>query len=274
MVYGTKTIITAWSLALAVPAQGRAQADPKPTEQAAAHALLDNRLTPERDQALALALELGPRAGPELRWAVIQAAWTELRGETVRPEGSEAVFDYMEAVARLRDPRAIPFLVEVLANGPSAANALADIGGEAFQPILVAVEDVNRDIYVVAGGLTALRFMMEDGLLGSAELALLREAVARRLSGTQDSFVVEKAMALAVALEDRELLRIVKAVAVDRKLAETLVSRFVSDGTLSDWYLERVSGVQETARALLAGEPPIPVRRPYSRREDGQGRQP
>ena len=267
MVYGTRTVIVAWSLALAVPGQGWAQADPKPTERTATLALLDNRLTPERDQALALALELGSMAGPELRGAVIQAAWAELRGETARPEGSEAVFDYMEAVARLRDPRAVPFLVEVLGNGPSAANALADIGIAAFPATLAMVEaaDAGR-AYGVANGLNTLRFMLEDGSLSASELALVREAVARRLSGTQNSFVVKQAIALAVAVGDPELLLVVEAVAVDRKVAETLVSRYLSDGTLSDWYSERVNGVQETARALLAGEPPIPVRRPYSRR--------
>ncbi len=47
--------------------------------------------------------------------------------ETARLEGSEAVLDYMDAVAGLRDRRAIPFLIETSGSGQWATNALADL---------------------------------------------------------------------------------------------------------------------------------------------------
>ncbi len=61
----------------ATPAPAQAQDHLRITESAAVAALKDTRLTPERDRALNLALELGPRASPELRAALIDAAWAE-----------------------------------------------------------------------------------------------------------------------------------------------------------------------------------------------------
>lgn len=139
-------------LMLATPAVTVAQGgeDSEMTEGAAARALLDNRLTPERGRALALALELGPRAGPELREAVIEAAWAEVRGETGRSD--ESVFDYMDAVAGLREPRAIPFLVHVLASGNGASNALADLGQVAFPAVLETVASPAEHPTASTGG--------------------------------------------------------------------------------------------------------------------------
>lgn len=155
------------------------------TERAAVRALMDNRVTPERDRALSLALELGPRASPELRAAVIAAAWAEVHGETDRAEDDESFFSYMDAVAGLRDPRAAPLLVRFLAGGPGASNALADLGALAFPDVLEAVVNPGAHPHTVEGGLTALRFMLEDGSLGQREIVLVREAVANRMRGTQ-----------------------------------------------------------------------------------------
>ncbi len=60
------------------------------TERAAV-ALLAEGAPPDRFRALDVALELGPRATPELKLAVIEATWAELRGETDTPRGSEAL---------------------------------------------------------------------------------------------------------------------------------------------------------------------------------------
>lgn len=261
------------ALVIAVPATTAGQAREQRvsmSERAAAAALMDNRLTPERDRALRLATELGPRASAELKAAVIDAAWAEWRGETDRPEGSEAVLDYMDAVAGLRDPRAIPFLVEVLNHGAFAANALADLGAAAFPAVLAAASDPGGYSYRVANGLTAVRFMVEDGSLNGRQLEQVREVARSRLSGTGHRSVVTAAVGLAVVLGDPELRRIVERIATDRAAAGALVSPYRPGGTLSrrehhEWAID---SVQEAARLFLSGDGADigPIRRPYSPR--------
>jgi len=107
--------VPAWPvlLALAVPAPASAQvpeAASRMTEQEAVAVLAEGALR-DRFRALETAAALGPRASSELRLAVIDATWAELRGETDTPREAEAVFDYLETVTKLRDPPAIPPLV-------------------------------------------------------------------------------------------------------------------------------------------------------------------
>ena len=264
--------VFAWAalLALAVPSTAAAQAGQKleMTERGAVRALSDNRVTPERYRALALATELGSRASPELRAAVIGATWAELRGETDSPPGSEALFSHLDAVVRLRDARAIPVLVEALRYGSGAANALADLGAAAFPAVLEAVANPGeRNRSRVWNGVTTLRFMVEDGSLGPREVALVRDAARDRLSGTQDHGVVLGAMRLAISLGDDELRRIVETLATDRAAAEALVSRHLPSGAVGDRDYRTWSGdsVQERARLLLEGRAAEvgPSRRPY-----------
>lgn len=255
---------------LAAPSAAWAQAreNSELTERAASRALLDNRVTPERDRALALALELGPRAGPELRAAVIAAAWAEVRGETDRAEVDEEIFAYYDAVAGLRDPQAIPFLVHVLPSGSGASNALADLGAAAFPAVLETVSNPDEISYRVQEGLTALRFMIEDRSLGPREMALVREVVRDRLSEAQFVGVVRSALRLAVELGDPELRRTVEKLATDRTAAKALVSHYLFDGnTLSLSHERDVDGIQEWAQVLLAGRAGDigPVRQPYPR---------
>ena len=262
------------ALALALPAPaaavGQARADRQMSEREASAALMDNRLTPERDRALRLALALGPRASAELKAAVIDAAWAEWRGETDRAEGSEAIVDYMDAVAGLRDPRAISFLVQVLNHGAFAANALADLRAAAFPAVLAAVSDPGGYSYRVANGLTALRFMVEDGSLNGRQLERVREVARSRLSGTEHRSVVTAAIGLAVVLGDPALRRIVERIATDREAAGALVSPYRPSGTLSsrdhhDW---AIASVQERARLFLSGGGAdiVPVRKRHSPR--------
>ena len=260
-------------LAFAAGVSGQAREDQPPmSELAAAAALMDNRLTPERDRALRLATELGPHAGADLKAAVIEAAWAELRGETNRPEGSEAIFDYAWAVARLRDVRAIPFLTVALGIGPMAPNALADLGSAAFPAVMATVEDPEGHPGHIAGGLLALRFMVEDGSLSPPQLERVREIARERLSGTQDYMVVRGGVRLAVVLGDPELRRTVERIAADRASAETLVSPYLSDGTRTRFYERRVGTIQDHARKLLAGPVDFgPFRRPGLAPREGQG---
>lgn len=238
---------------------------PQMSERAAAAALMDDRLTPERNRALRLALTLGPRASADLKAAVIDAAWAEWRNDLDRPPTSEAIFDYMDAVAGLRDPRAIPFLVEVLNHGAVATNGLADLGAAAFPAVLAAVKAPEGFDMDVSGGVTALRFMVEDGSLNSRQLEQVREVVRERLSGTQSFFVVKAAVHLAVALDDPELRRIVERIAADRATAEALVSPYMSSGKLAsrDYRNWTIDGVQEDARLFLSGGSADSGRRPF-----------
>lgn len=247
------------ALLLALPVASAAQAQqvaaPSMTQQAAAAALADGQLTSERDRALALALDLGARAGAELRGAVIDAAWAELRGETNRPEGSEAVFDYMHAVAQLGDPRAIPFLIEVLENGSNAANALADFGAKAFTPVLAVVSDPDGYPPQVREGMTALRFMLEDGVLTAGQTDRVRAVVQGRLSGTQHHSVVDAALRLALALGDPGLRAAVARIADNRAFAEVLVSPNLASGNpmRAESHAQFVNSVQKYARTFLDG---------------------
>ncbi len=250
------------AFAAGVSGQEREQQQPM-SERAAVAALRDNRLTPERDRALRLATELGPRASPDLRAAVIEAAWAELRGETNRPEGSEAIFDYVEAVGRLHDPRAIPFMIMALGTGNFIPNALADLGPAAFPAVLAAVTDPEGFRGDMVGGLDALRFMVEDGSLNPRQLAQVHEVARDRLSRMQYYLVVKAAVRLAVVLGDLELRRIVERIAADRTVAEALVSPYLSDGTRNRFHEDNLNNIQDHARKLLAGPVDFgPFRRP------------
>ncbi len=261
--------VTLVALALAVPLQ--AQDRMRMTEREAVAVLRDDRTTPERDRAIALALQLGPRAGSELRLAIINAAWAEIRGETNRPRGLEAKFQYMTAVAQLQDPRAIPFLIEVLPNGLNASNALADLGSVAFAAVMEAAKEFDngtplyRNVRRAGGALTALRFMLEDGSLSPQQLARVRELVGNLLAEPQYPLVARPALVLAVALGDSEVRRFVEAIATDRVAAAAHLSPFsLSDGTTRNRYYEAdVARIQTVARQLLAGVSVPPLRRPF-----------
>ncbi|WP_420441988.1 hypothetical protein [Candidatus Palauibacter sp.] len=251
------------ALALAVPAAAAGQEReslPAMTESAAAAALMADRDSPDIWRAIGLAVDLGPRAGQELRAAVIDAAWTEARGG-----GSgdpDRMFLLFEAAEGFRDPRAIPLMIEALKYGGGVKDALADLGAAAFPATLAAVSDPSGHWSRIGAGLDALRFMTEDGALGPRQLGQVREAVRERLSGPSQgavgsgsSFVVNAALQLAVALGDPELRRIVERIATDR----AFVGELIPDSGTDEWQLDEV---QETARSLLSGASLPPHRRP------------
>lgn len=251
-------------LALALVAAPAAAQETELTEREVVALLAEGAWT-ERLEALNVALKLGPRASPELRLAVIDAAWAELRGGTDTPPEQEAMFDYLDAVVGLRDSRAIPLLVEVLGNGSAASNALADFGTEAFPAVLAAVSDPGEHPYDVFGGLTTLRFLLEDGALTAGQAERVRGVVRDRLSGTQDGFPLKAAIRLAVALGDSGLRATVERIAVDRAFAAALVSPILPDGSPTD-HAYWVDQAREHARIFLSGGGADigPVRRPGS----------
>ena len=249
IVWVAPLLLVLFALPATVAAQARVAREM--TEREAARALLDNRVTPERDRAFLLAWELGPAASPDLRAALIEAAWAEWRGETDRPAGSEAAFDYVAAVMELRDVRAVPFLVETLIGG--GANALADFGAPAFPAVLAAVSDPGGHRSRVGNGLTVLRFMVEDGSLNARQVEQVREVARERLNGSSHSFIVTAAVRLALALGDPELRRTVERIAADRATAEALISAYWDDGLRKSDRNWEIDDVQTTARLFLSG---------------------
>ncbi len=161
----------------------------------------------------------------------------------------------MDAVAKLGDPRGIPFLVATLEYGSISANALADFGAVAFPAVLEAVSDPDAYPYRVSRGLDALRFMLEDGTLTAGQANQVRAVVRDRLSGAQHHKVVFVALKLALALKDPELRGIVERFADDRGFAETLISPYLASGAArgSRDQAQWVNIRQEYARTLLDG---------------------
>lgn len=250
------------ALALLAPAPPLAAQEAAPMTEREAAALLADGDWRERDRGLEVALELGPRAGDELRLALIDATWAELRGGTDTPPESEAILAYLNAVVELRDPRAIPVMVEALSMG--GTNHLADFGAEAFAPVLAAVSDPDEHRSRVGNGLTVLRFLLGDGVLGAGQLERTRAAVRERLSGTQDFIVAKAAARLALALGDPELREIVERIASDRAVAEALVSPHLPGGKPMRYHARTVDNVQKYARTFLdgGGADRGPTRRP------------
>jgi len=117
---------------LALSDSGVAQATSPQITEAEAVRLLASDDPEQRDLALRLAWELGPDSGPELRAAVIRAAWEELRTDI----NSESTALYSRVVAVLEDPDAIPLLVEVMHTGLGARVTLANFGELALSGVL------------------------------------------------------------------------------------------------------------------------------------------
>ena len=265
MRHATMNVLLPIAITIAVPAVAAGQAREAGqgmTEGQAAAVLLDDRDSPDVWRAIGLAVELGPRAGQEFRAAVIEAAWAEVRREAaaragVVPAGEtdgDLLFMLFEAAEALRDTRAIPLMIEALKYG-GAYDALADLGVAAFPAVLATANDPGLHPYRVSGGLTVLRFMVEDGSLGPRQVEQVRETARERLSGTQDPFFIDDAVRLALALGDPELRRTVERIAADRAYAETLVSRHWEDGTEAsvDHHAQAVDRVQARARLFLSG---------------------
>ncbi|WP_419948299.1 hypothetical protein [Candidatus Palauibacter sp.] len=258
-------VVAAWALVVPVAAAAQEREWSGPiTESAAARALMDNGGTrQERERALALALDLGPRAGPELKAAVIEAAWAEWRvdrgtGAAIVGglQASETGLDYMQAVAEGRDPRGIPLLIAAPVGSRAIPSALADFGPAlTFAPVLAAAADPEGHRYIVTKCLTALRFMVEEGALSPRQLARVRQAVRERLHGPQDYSIVAHALRLGFALGDSELRRRIEELATDRAAVEEIL-----DSSYSDTY--HLNYVQEQARAALSGDPLPPYRLP------------
>lgn len=259
MRHGKMNILLALALVVPATAAGQArEAEQGMSESAAAAVLSDDRHSPEVWEALALATALGPRAGQELRAAVIEAAWAEVRGETaaragVGPAGGDPdrLFLLFEAAEAFQDPRAIPLMIEALKYGGGVFDGLADLGAVAFPAVLSAVNDPGGHPYRVSGGVTVLRFMVEDGSLNPRQLRQVRQVARERLSGSQHFLVADAAVRLALALGDPELRRTVERIATDRAFAEVLV--LDAFPLVPGSHARHTDSVQKDARLFLSG---------------------
>lgn len=253
-----RLVLAAAFAVLVVPNAVAAQKDSvsaRMTEAEAVRALSTGDLTSERNLAVMLATELGPQAGPALRSAILREAWAELRGERGRPL-DEHISAYIYAVAQLRDPASVPFLVETMRYSSSAADALADIGAVVLPPVLAAVDDPQTDQAGVRSGFTVLRWLIEEGNLDAGQTEEIGEAALRRLtSGPQETLAIFGALHVAVVLREPDLMKAAQALAHEPGALEALAAS-----------QSQVGWIRREARDLLSGaRKPFPERR--SRRE-------
>jgi len=244
---------------IAVPGNGRAQAAKLRMSEAEATRLLASDDLGERHRALGVVEELGDQTGPQLRAAVIRAAWELVRGETDLTPGSHAygeyLGDYAYAVAGLRDPAAIPFLVE---HAGQLNDDIADFGEMAFPAVLEQAEDarpLHRHQIRVWESIITLRYLVEDGSVSSEGLEQVREVVKTRLTEPgQDMLVIGSAGTLAVVLGDPELLASAERLARDSSAVVALLADYLKDDGPGE-VAGAVSHVQEWLRDRLAGVP-------------------
>jgi hypothetical protein len=207
------------------------------------------RLTPELRLALIAALE---REGQRL-----VARYRARRGGEALPplEDPEFIGAVSRAVARLRDPRAIPALAGALGTGFTVIDALAAFGELAAPAVLAVVTSPESMPDAVNHGLITLRFMVEAAEtrpLSADTWAQIRGAAAQRLATGAGLYLTTlwRAIDLAVVLKDPALRRTVESLASDR---HALVARGVTDP-------EDIDRTQKRAADRLAGIPPLPRR--------------
>jgi hypothetical protein len=216
----------------------------------------------KRNHALEIARAVGPRnLSPELRLALITALSHEgkiledryqsaQRGTTQEPlEDPEFIARLAEVVAELRDPEAIPALVDALGVGSTAIKALAAFGERAV-PAVVAAVKAERRYDTVDGGLITLRFIVEGGStrLSNESLNAIRLAAVERLSGEQHFTTLWRAIDLAVLLNDTDLRQRVEALSSDRN---QIIAMAIRDPEL-------IRRTRQRASDGLRGVPPLP----------------
>ena len=206
---------------------------------------------------------------PEVRQALIEATMREnragaermerMRTGTTRPS-DDIEFglhgDLLEIVQRLRDPETISVLVGALeagAAGVALTQALADFGEPAAREILDAVMDPTSNLWLVSGGLRALRFMAE---LSPSLSAITRETMTLaaerylRVPGPGNYLVLVGAIDLAAVLSDPRLDEILRPLASDP--AEVRARGVSLEGS------NRIERIQRRAQRALERVPPLP----------------
>jgi hypothetical protein len=245
---------------LLMPAPALVGRQPGPDQRDVARQLLAEDVGARR-AAFDAARTIGAEAaGPELRAALIALLQREnrlvadvtRRGEIVAEyEDPEFIAALARLVAELKDPAAIPALSEAVDGGLPVVRALAGFGELALPAVLKVATAAEGHYTVVDHALLTLRFIVDAGRSRPLS-ARAREAIGRvaRRHLTERSYFTTlwRAIDLAAALEDPELMAIVSTLAQEPK---EVVARGVTDPDL-------VARTQQLARDRLAGLPPLP----------------
>jgi hypothetical protein len=222
----------------------------------------------ERSAAVEMAHALEPQTiGAQLRSALITALEREarlhrqryeadLRGQPLPPiENPRLAATLAQIVVDLRDPRAIPALVEALGHDLSIPRALASFGEQAATHVAAAVNSPESPDFLVDHGLIALRFMVErsgERPLPDSVLEGIRRVAEYRLEEPgrelESGVTLGRAIDLAVALNDPDLINIVEALASN---PAEVIARGVVD-------FEDIERTQRRAADRLAGVPARP----------------
>jgi len=166
-------------------------------------------------------------------------------------------------VAPLKDPQAIPALVDTFSIGSSSTvvDALADFGEEAAPALLAGVMSPQSHYNAVNDGLMTLRMMVEDAgthPLSAGTLGEIRRVAEHFLTAPERppsiGTTLWSAIDLAAVLKHPGLRQIVGALASDPK---EVIARGVTDPG-------DIARTQKWAADRLAGVPLLPP--PVSRR--------
>ena len=134
----------------------------------------------------------------------------------------ESLIEFVDLVASLQDPRAIPAL---LGSAPHCyskrvAQGLASFGERAIEPLLQAVNDSEIGSFARDTPLTAISMMVQDGGAEQLSSASRREVVrlARSLLYEKKWYFIFDGIDMAVGLNDAELNQEIEVLANDRGL--------------------------------------------------------
>jgi hypothetical protein len=184
--------------------------------------------------------------------ALRQVRWEAYhRGEDLEPITDDLYGRLIERVVAFGDPAAIPVLAGAVGTGNMAIRALVGFGEQAVPAIVKHVNNPAIIPYHVGSGLIALRMIVEratDRPLTPVSQEGIRSTAHRFLTDGDDSVTLSIAIDLAVALDDDELMGIVRVLASD---SDSIRARGIADP-------ERVAELQRHAQERLAGKPALP----------------
>jgi hypothetical protein len=162
-----------------------------------------------------------------------------------------------QTVAELKDPRAIPLLVDSMGSGWVLHRTLAAFGEPAATAIIAAVAAPTTPYEAVNEGLIALRFLVEDTKrrpLSPTTLQGIRKVAQQHLDGpgrpAGTGVTLRWAIDLAVATGDAALRRVVESLASN---TSEIVARGITDPAL-------IEQTRQRALDRLGGVPALPQR--------------
>jgi hypothetical protein len=184
--------------------------------------------------------------------ALRQARWGAYRrGEELEPITDDLYGRLIERAVAFGDPAAIPALAEAVGTGNMAIRALVGFGEQAVPALVKHLYDPDIIPYHIGSGLIALRMIVEratDRPLTQVSQARIRSTTHRFLTEGEGSVTLGRAIDLAVALDDDELMGIVRSFASD---PDAIRARGIDDP-------ERVAALQRRAQERLDGKPALP----------------